>query len=58
MSNMLASTTRKKSLIGAIAVLLLAAFGWACFGFVRSREPQALTILFTCDAAGELKPCG
>jgi hypothetical protein len=45
-------------LLGGAVALLLIAWGCAYFGVFDGGGPRSLTIVYSCDANGELKPCG
>jgi hypothetical protein len=51
-------TRRGLPMLGGVAAILLTAFACAHFGLFGPRGPRPLTILYSCEAAGELKPCG
>ncbi|MBM3320572.1 MAG: hypothetical protein FJY73_07845 [Candidatus Eisenbacteria bacterium] len=49
---------KRRMLLGGLAAAVLVASGIVYLGIARPFEPRVFTILYTCDSAGELKPCG
>lgn|GEM_PF-2128494 len=53
-----APVRKRRMLLGGLAAAVLVASGIVYLGIARPFEPRVFTILYTCDSAGELKPCG